>query len=692
MGQQGYLVTELVDGTVPLALWWNAEAQDNVLAPPSLSTRCVRREGNVDTYLFTHGARYTDALRDYTRIAGRVPVPRRHMLGVSWSRWGQAGISCKWCRMDENETMQAVQAMANESLPFPLDTFVFDMNWHLKSTGWTGYTWDSQWYPNHKGLLDWMHGLGLYTGANLHDAQGVQRQERMYSDAAQAMGVDAELGQPIEFHITNKTYATVLQNLVLEPLAREGLDFWWTDWQQGLGGADATESSLGLGTLDVAGLNPTIWLNHLRFSNYSQAGSNRRGLIHSRYGGLANHRYATGFGGDVMQSWQSLQFMIYTTVTASNVAFVYWAQEIMHPGGNFEQPQLFTRTVQFGAWSPVYTNWGNPKSNDNLWEFGAPFAHSMQRALAHRSMLLPLRYTLAREAHDTAVGLLRPMYYSCPFEAHAYDAPNQYMVGDDLLAAPAFTQLTCGDTCADGRSSQRVWLPPANATGVDKWITFSSVGSAAFAGSTNAPDVVQWREADPFLPTTMSAGQWITVNASIDEVPVFVKAGALLPMLPYSHAVTHGSASRQYDSLELWLYPGTSTGSAWLYEDDGISNDYLREAGQEGYLKTHVTYERHSALAGNTSDMAQLVLQLVPTGGYTTLPQQRRLTLRLIQAASMPVADPISISIDVDGVTVPGASWARQAGNRYIGPSVVVSLPPIPPLNLTVVAINFRST
>ena len=64
--------------------------------------------------------------------------------------------------MDENETVQAVQAMANESLQFPLDTFVFDMNWHLKSTGWTGYTWDSQWYPNHTGLLESRNLFQIY--------------------------------------------------------------------------------------------------------------------------------------------------------------------------------------------------------------------------------------------------------------------------------------------------------------------------------------------------------------------------------------------------------------------------------------------------------------------------------------------------------------------------------------------------
>ena len=62
-----------------------------------------------------------------------------------------------------------------------------------------------------------------------------------------------------------------------------------------------------------------------------------------------------------------------------------------------------------------------------------------------------------------------------------------------------------------------------------------------------------------------------------------------------------------------------------------------------------------------------------------------------MEAANMPVADPASISVDVAGVTTPGASWSRQVGNRYAGPSVVVSLPPVAPLNTTVVTIEFRT-
>lgn len=69
-------------------------------------------------------------------------------------------------------------------------------------------------------------------------------------------------------------------------------------------------------------LNPTIVLNHYRFHNYS--GTALRGLIHSRYGGWGSHRYATGFGGDVVQSWESLQFMPQFTAAGTNVLFSWW--------------------------------------------------------------------------------------------------------------------------------------------------------------------------------------------------------------------------------------------------------------------------------------------------------------------------------------------------------------------------------
>lgn len=108
---------------------------------------------------------------------------------------------------------------------------------------------------------------------------------------------------------------------MLQPLNKQGLDFWWTDWQQGM-----------RGVLDVSGLNPTMMLNHYRFTRVNPTiapvpgGGTLRGQILSRFGGLGAHRYAVGFGGDVQQSWESLQFMVYFTSTASNVLFGWWGQ------------------------------------------------------------------------------------------------------------------------------------------------------------------------------------------------------------------------------------------------------------------------------------------------------------------------------------------------------------------------------
>ena len=119
--------------------------------------------------------------------------------------------------------------------------------------------------------------------------------EKRYEQMALANGI-VPGNQTVKFRISKELYADTLSEIVLEPLAREGIDFWSTDYQQGE----------CLGVPDITGSNPTMLLNHYRFYNYT--GSQRRGLIHSRWGGLGNHRYFSGFGGDVrnnFQSWRS---------------------------------------------------------------------------------------------------------------------------------------------------------------------------------------------------------------------------------------------------------------------------------------------------------------------------------------------------------------------------------------------------
>jgi alpha-glucosidase (family GH31 glycosyl hydrolase) len=166
--------------------------------------------------------------------------------------------------------------------------------------------------------------------------------------------------------------------------------------------------------------------------------------------------------------------------------------------------------------------------------------------LVLRSQLLPYRYNLAYEAHKTAISPLRPMYYSSPLEEAAYNAKAQYMMGDALLVAPI---ASARDTSTE-RSTQNVWLPPQAAV----WVPFN----------TSSP--------------VYSGGTQVDVSASIRDIPIFVPAGAIVPTYNHSRASKFGSAAKQVDGLEVLLHLPTAIAEKTLsvYEDDGISNDYLQ--------------------------------------------------------------------------------------------------------------------
>lgn len=572
--------------------------------PPNVTgDACMQRSGSTDWYLFTHGADYAGALRDFTAIAGAIPIPRRHWAGISWSRWG-------------NELTQDVmyQQVANLSAAsFPCDTFITDMQWHLKPD-WTGWTWDPVAFPNHTYYLQFLHEHGLQTALNLHDAQGVQSYELRYAAMASANGIDPASNVTVAFDIANQTYADTLHKLVLEPLMAEGVDFWWTDWQQGLPGVSS-----------IANMVPTMLLNHYRFANWSAPGSSLRGIHHSRYGGLGSHRYPSMFGGDVQQAWESLGFMVYFTATAANVG-VQWGHEIMRDGGSpTDNSELFTRVIQFGAFSPTFTMWGNSGQDDNIWFMQEPFITASQIAMSDRNRLLPYRYTEHAKSFVSGVAPIHPMYYDYPWEPAAYSsvAAGQYMLGSDMLVAPIATPADS----STGLSSVDLWLPPGR-----NW--------------------VEWAAAH----TVYTGGQVLrNYTADIYTVPAFVAGGSILPLLPYASSITFGIASQQYSAIEWTIYPGadaSGSSATWLYEDDGFSNDYKSGV----YANTTASYSTGSG-SGGTSCVNAL---LGPTtGSYTGMIASRNYTLVLLATPAPPA------TVTADGVALPQSPTDGQQGTWF---------------------------
>ncbi|MEI7437898.1 MAG: TIM-barrel domain-containing protein, partial [bacterium] len=297
-----------------------------------------RGERGSDWYLFGYGNDYRAAFQAFAAIAGKAPLPRRYTLGSWYSRY--------WAYTSE-DYRQIVTEYAEKD--FPLDMMVMDMDWHIthpreafgpdapaEGQVWTGFTWDRKLLPDAEALLKWFHKEGVHVTLNDHPADGVQPHEAMYSAFMRGMGADPKSKKTLPFDAGDRNYLETFYRHTHTPREKEGVDFWWLDWQQ---------SPYTRSLRDVKNL---AWLNHYYYRCAKQGG--KRGQTFSRWGGWGDHRHPIHFSGDAGTGWDMLAFEVPFTATAGNVGCFFWSHDIGgHMGGRNEE--AYTRWCQFGALS-----------------------------------------------------------------------------------------------------------------------------------------------------------------------------------------------------------------------------------------------------------------------------------------------------------------------------------------------------
>jgi len=331
----------------------------------------------VDVYLFAHGRDFKGALHDYVKVGGSIAMLPRNAMGVWWTRWYD---------FTQQTALDSVDDFRSRSLP--LDTLVLDMNWHTKDD-WTGYSFDPRLYPEVRDMFEDLHAYGLTTAGNIHDADGVGSWETQFDAMCTDLRLNSSIAK-VPFDIAKQDAQLALEDDVMQALEDIGFDFWWIDWQQG-------ELTHGAKSYKM---NPTIWTAHMRSTDKQRRGSDDRGMVLSRWGGLGGHRYQVGFSGDVKDvNWQTLAFQPYFSATASNVGFGYWSHDITGPETDVE---LYTRWFQWGAYSSIMRmhdrgmSAGGCADNDpptcslvQPWKADNTHFVAMRDALRGRSALLP---------------------------------------------------------------------------------------------------------------------------------------------------------------------------------------------------------------------------------------------------------------------------------------------------------------
>jgi alpha-D-xyloside xylohydrolase len=254
----------------------------------------------------------------------------------------------------------------------------------------------------------------------------------------------------------------------------------------------------------------------------------------ARSGFTGTQQFPMLWGGDQSHDWArdtGLPSVVTAGITAGMSGFSTWGPDIISDGPDRE---LWMRWAEFGALTPVMRDhvWSKPQFSVNLWHDPGTIALFRKYAMLH-SALLPYFATYAAEAQRTGVPILRHLVLQYPDDPRSATAEHQYLLGDNLLVAPVIEQ---------GAVTRKLYVPRG------EWVNY-------------------------WTGERYTGGADITVPAPLDQIPMLVRAGSILPFKPESEtAGFHWSDPNLLQGSLVWkAYPGQAEGTSTFTLPDGTS-------------------------------------------------------------------------------------------------------------------------
>ena len=532
---------------------WDNPSPTRLLAGINGRTSLQSKVGERLSFFVITGKTPEEIYSGYARLTGKTPIPPKAAFGLIQSK----------ARYDSQQEVLRVAKTYREK-GYPLDIMVVD--WFY----WTRMGQldiDPAQFPDPDGMNKQLHELGLQSIISIWprfetasryfnelDAKGYLLKDKdgktvdglpFRSDRTGAL-IDA----------TNPAARKWYWEHARDNILAHGFDYPWLDETEPDLVPDGFFYSIGSGDR-YHNVFPLLHVEGVADGMRAWK-PNKRRLILSRAAYLGSQRTGALFwSSDINPSWEALARQIPTglNMTASGIA--YWGNDIggwqwlpqttqatqaplLDPSGardtvgqNYDYPELFTRWFQYGTFLPTLRVHGDRKHTE-IWEFGKPAEAILARYDRLRYQLIPYIYSQAKHTYDSGAPFMRPLWMDFPSDPNVADIGTQYMFGSAFLVAPVTVQ---------GQTEKEVYLP-AGSDWYDFWTNEKHAG-----------------------------GRWIKVAAPIERIPVFVKAGSIVPL----GSDIQSTASKQAIA-EIRVYPGQS-GEFALYDDDGVSYDYEQGKG-----------------------------------------------------------------------------------------------------------------
>jgi len=501
--------------------------------------------GKLQFYTF-FGSNTGAVVQQFVKMVGTPPIPPRWAFGNFMSRFGYRS---------QQEVMDIARKMQSED--FPLDAVIIDLFWFGdgEHTRWNmgNLDWNRTRFPTPEKMLDSLRSMKLKTllitePFVLSESFNYQETQQKKLNALSSKGDTTHIK---EFYFGHAGLLDMAKKDTrdwfwqkYDAQIKKGVDAWWGD----LGEPEKHPDYLYHDLTDLGFNRPFNanelhniyghWWSEMLFEKYAQHYPNTRLFHLNRSGYAGTWRFGSiPWSGDVERSWDGFRAQLPIMLGMSLSGAPYMHSDAGGFAMGKRDPELYTRWLQMSVFSPIFRPHGSvnaPEPNVPQIEsepvfYEEPYRSILRNTVKLRYRLLPYTYNLARDASLNGSPLARPIFYHDNTDTNLFKAEDQYMFGDALLVAPVLEK---------DAKQRELYLPKGD------WYAFDD-------------------------GKKQSGGNWLTVPVNMNHIPVFVKAGSIVPMMP---AFNH-TAEYFQQPLHIYYYPSKQPSRYQLYEDDGISNN-----------------------------------------------------------------------------------------------------------------------
>jgi alpha-D-xyloside xylohydrolase len=474
-------------------------------------------------YYFIYGPDADQVIGRYRELTGEVPL---------FGRWAYGFWQCK----NKYQSQAEIEGVAAKyrALHIPVDNIVQDWFWWVTMGE---MKWNPN-YPDPQGMINKLHD------EHFHLMVSVWPYFRPGSATYDEFDKNG-------WFVANPDARARYWANINTALFQKGVDAWWldTDEPETEGQQDniLVNHKLHIGSgARYANIYPLFHTEGVS-EGQQKASDKKRVFILSRSAYTGTQRLGvTAWSGDVLSNWVTFARQIPAGLNYSISGMPYWTTDIggFISGGNLNDPkfrELFVRWFQFGAFSPIFRVHGtrNPDENE-LWSYGSDAQKILVDYDNLRYRLLPYIYSEAWQVTSKHGTLMRPLVMDWRNDVEAQNTGDEYLFGPAILVSPVTTQ---------GATSRSVYLPKAT------WYDF-------------------WTGAN------IDGGKRIEADAPLAKMPLYVRAGSIIPMGPTMEWSTEKSA----DPIEIRVYPGAD-GDFTFYEDENDNYNYVK--GQHATIQLH---------------------------------------------------------------------------------------------------------